>query len=65
MPDMNGIEVTRLIKTTNNLNTSTPVFALTADTMLTSQNYEMHHFNGFLWKPFEIDKLKEALESVF
>ena len=65
MPEMNGLEVTRLIKTTENLNTTTPVFALTADTMLTSQNYETHHFSGFLWKPFEINKLKVALESVF
>ncbi len=65
MPDMNGLDVTRIIKTTINLNTQTPVIALTADTMLTSQNYETNHFSGFLWKPFEIEKLKIALQQVF
>lgn len=65
MPDMNGLDVTRLIKTTINLNTQTPVIALTADTMLTSQNYEINHFSGFLWKPFEIEKLKQELQKVF
>ncbi|NJM78697.1 MAG: response regulator [Flavobacterium sp.] len=65
MPDMNGLDVTRIIKTTTNLNTQTPVIALTADTMLTAQNYETNHFSGFLWKPFEIEKLKIALQQVF
>lgn len=64
MPDMNGLEVTKIIKTTENLNTKTPVIALTADTMVTSKNYEANHFSGFLWKPFEIDKLRETLERV-
>jgi len=64
MPDMNGLEVTKIIKTTENLNTKTPVIALTADTMVTSKNYETNHFSGFLWKPFEIDKLRETLERV-
>ena len=65
MPDMNGLDVTKIIKTTVNLNIQTPVIALTADTMLTSQNYKTNHFSGFLWKPFEIDKLKMALQHVF
>ncbi|NHN26242.1 tetratricopeptide repeat protein [Flavobacterium jejuense] len=65
MPNMNGLEVTKIIKTTTNLNTKTPVIALTADTMVTSKNYETNHFSGFLWKPFEIDRLKEVLERVF
>ena len=64
MPDMNGLDVTKIIKTTENLNTQTPVLALTADTMLNSQNYETNHFSGFLWKPFEIEKLKMALQQV-
>lgn len=65
MPDMNGLDVTKIIKTTVNLNIQTPVIALTADTMLTSQNYKTNHFSSFLWKPFEIDKLKMALQQVF
>ncbi|VXB51466.1 hypothetical protein FLAVO9AF_190002 [Flavobacterium sp. 9AF] len=65
MPDMNGIEVTKQIKTTENLNKDTPVIALTADTMLTVANYENNYFNGFLWKPFEIDKLKNVLQQLF
>lgn len=65
MPEMNGIEVTRLIRTTENLNTSTPILALTADTMVTSETHETNYFSGFLWKPFEVEKLKEVLEKVF
>ncbi len=65
MPEMNGIEVTRLIRTTENLNTSTPFLALTADTMVTSETHETNYFSGFLWKPFEVEKLKEVLEKVF
>ncbi|CAM3984320.1 MULTISPECIES: ATP-binding protein [Flavobacterium] len=64
MPEMNGFEVTRLIKTTKNLNNETPILALTADTMLTADNYEVSCFSGFLWKPFEIEKLKQALQAV-
>ncbi len=65
MPEMNGIEVTRLIRTTENLNSSTPILALTADTMVTSETRETNYFSGFLWKPFEVEKLKEVLEKVF
>ncbi|UOX33974.1 ATP-binding protein [Flavobacterium sediminilitoris] len=64
LPEMNGFEVTRLIKTTINLNNNTPILALTADTMLTAQNYEVNYFNGFLWKPFEIDRLRETLGNI-
>lgn len=64
MPKMNGFEVANLIKTTSNLNNSTPILALTADTMLTAENYETSSFNGFLWKPFEVEKLKKAFQAV-
>ncbi|WP_130734378.1 ATP-binding protein [Flavobacterium sp. J27] len=64
MPEMNGIEVAKLIKTTPNANLKTPILALTADTMVTSKNYETNYFSGVLWKPFEINKLKETLENV-
>ena len=64
IPDMNGLDVTKIIKTTENLNTQTPVLALTADTILNPQNCETNHFSGFLWKPCEIEKLKMALQQV-
>ncbi|WP_310554525.1 ATP-binding protein [Flavobacterium sp.] len=61
MPEMNGFQAAKLIKTNNNLNKNTPIFALTAD--VTSENNEQNRFlfNDFLWKPLEIEKLYAAL----
>ncbi len=63
MPEMNGFEATKLIRTHDNLNQSTPVFAVTADIMTQTDEYNSHLFNGFLLKPLEIDKLYEALAN--
>ncbi|WP_198520089.1 ATP-binding protein [Lacinutrix sp. Bg11-31] len=61
MPELNGIDATRIIRNTKNTNTHTPIFAITADVM-TSQNSETSIlFNKVLWKPLEIDKLYTAL----
>ncbi|WP_055448866.1 tetratricopeptide repeat-containing hybrid sensor histidine kinase/response regulator [Lacinutrix mariniflava] len=61
MPELNGIDATRLIRKPNNLNTATPIFAITADVM-TCQNSETNQlFNKVLWKPIEIQKLYAAL----
>ncbi|WP_299251304.1 ATP-binding protein [uncultured Lacinutrix sp.] len=61
MPELNGLDATRLIRSTANKNTHTPIFAITADVM-TSKNKETSQlFNKILWKPIEIDKLYAAL----
>ena len=63
MPEMNGYEATKIIKTTVNLNTKTPILALTADTLTEAEHDNVVCFNGILWKPFEIDKLYNALNK--
>jgi signal transduction histidine kinase/Tfp pilus assembly protein PilF/ActR/RegA family two-component response regulator len=61
MPEMNGFESTKLIRTSDNLNSHTPVFAVTADVMTKTDEGNAYLFNGFLLKPLEIDKLYMAL----
>ena len=61
MPEMNGYEATKIIKTTGNLNSETPILALTADTLTEAEQDNVTYFNGVLWKPFEIDKLYNVL----
>jgi len=61
MPEMNGFDATALIRTHENPNTSTPIFALTADITASSKEDYRDYFNGFLWKPLQVEKLFEAL----
>ena len=54
MPELNGLDATRMIRKPGNLNANTPVFAITADVM-TSKNKETSLlFNKVLWKPLQI-----------
>ncbi|MGK4568604.1 ATP-binding response regulator [Flavobacterium sp. 3HN19-14] len=64
MPEMNGFEATKLIRTSGNRNSKTPIFAVTADIMAKNQEEYVPYFNGFLWKPLEIEKLHSALANV-
>lgn len=61
MPEMNGLEAASHIRKFNNPNQVTPIYALTAD--ITSDNVKEYTtlFNGYLWKPIEIDKLYDTL----
>lgn len=61
MPEMNGFEATKLIRTNENPNQSSPIFAVTADVMAKDDKENAHLFNGILWKPLEIEKLFAAL----
>lgn len=62
MPEMNGIDATKLIRTESNINKDTPIFAITADIMTTKNNKEHAKlFNDILWKPIEIEKLYQAI----
>ncbi|MBQ0787553.1 MAG: response regulator [Oceanihabitans sp.] len=63
MPELNGIDATRRIRTSGNLNEKTPVFAITADVMTTKDNETSQLFNKVLWKPLDIDKLYAALSQ--
>jgi signal transduction histidine kinase/CheY-like chemotaxis protein len=63
MPEMNGFDATRSIREIGNPNSSTPIFALTADITAEHQDEYAGYFNGFLRKPIEIEKLYNALVS--
>ncbi len=60
MPEMDGFTAVKTIRGTENPNSQTPVFALTADiTAETNEEYQPW-FNAFLRKPVEIEKLHET-----
>jgi len=61
MPEMNGFDAAEKIRNIDNPNKNTPIFALTADITASSQEEYAQYFNGFLWKPLQIEKLYEAL----
>lgn len=61
MPKMNGFEATKIIRTEDNPNQDTHIFALTADiTAVNDEEYESY-FDGFLRKPMQIERLFETL----
>ena len=64
MPEMNGFEAASKIKKNKNLNNETPIIAITADTFLKSDTYNLDCFSGVVLKPFEIENLKKTLLSV-
>ena len=64
MPEMNGFDATAHIRKNANPNSNTPIFALTADITASQQEEYFAYFNGFLWKPLQIEKLYEALSGV-
>lgn len=61
MPIMNGYEATKIIKSQNNKNTNTPIFAVTADVLTSKDENSKNLFDAILWKPIEIEKLFLAL----
>ena len=61
MPEMNGFDAAEQIRLNGNPNSSTPVFALTADITAESNEDYKNYFNGFLRKPIEIERLYLAL----
>ncbi len=63
MPVLDGFEAAKNIRTLENFNSETPIFGLTADISAKDNTDYNHYFNGFLLKPIEIEKLKNALSS--
>lgn len=61
MPEMNGFEASREIRTTQNYNSSTPIFAITADILADAQEDFHKYFSGIIFKPFETEKLYDLL----
>ncbi|KAB2914376.1 MAG: tetratricopeptide repeat protein [Bacteroidetes bacterium] len=61
MPEMNGYDAAKKIRTSKGENTNTPIFALTADVTAENEEEYTKYFDGFLRKPIEINKLYDAL----
>jgi signal transduction histidine kinase len=61
MPEMDGFEASKWIRTNKNPNQNTPIIALTADITAEYNQEYGNYFNVFLRKPIEMDKLHEKL----
>lgn len=65
MPEMNGYEATTIIRSSDNPNRNTPIFAFTADVTAKSHSGFDKLFNGILIKPIQINHMLEALTQSF
>jgi signal transduction histidine kinase len=63
MPVMDGFAATRAIRTTENLNIDTPIYALTADVNSEMNEENNMFFDGFLTKPIQKEKLQAVLTA--
>lgn len=63
MPEMNGYDATVVIRKQDNMNSITPIYALTADITANIQPEYKSYFNGFLHKPIELTQLYQALKT--
>lgn len=64
MPEMNGLESAKLIRTRYNLNNDIPIYAVTADIMANTDAEYIPYFTDFLFKPLEIRKIYDALAKI-
>ena len=63
MPEMDGIEATKYIRSNNFINNKTPIIALTAYAMLTEkQQLLLIGMNGYLIKPLKEEELLTTIE---
>ncbi|MBI3233876.1 MAG: response regulator [Bacteroidetes bacterium] len=61
MPEQDGIETSRLIRKSDNANKNTPIFAVTADITANKSIISKSIFDGFIYKPIEMDVLINTL----
>ena len=63
MPDMDGVEATKIIRKSSDYNAEIPIVALTANTTDEARTmFKENGFTDFLAKPVEIDSFKAILE---
>lgn len=65
MPEMDGIEATRLIRESNDYNKEELcIVALTASNMYEEySNYKELGFNSYITKPFQLKEIRDCLEE--
>ncbi|MFD2562056.1 tetratricopeptide repeat-containing hybrid sensor histidine kinase/response regulator [Aquimarina rubra] len=61
MPELNGFDAAKQIRGSVNENQHTPIYALTADVTAVNNDDYLAYFDGFLWKPLQIDRLFDTL----
>lgn len=61
MPEMNGFDAAKLIRTQDSINEKTLMFAVTADVLTNHKIKGAYLFDDILWKPLEPKKLFTAL----
>ncbi len=65
MPEMDGVEATRQIRSQNDHNVKMPIIALTADTRISNlREGEEHLFDALITKPFDPLRLHDTLTSL-
>ncbi len=64
MPKLNGYESCKIIKTQDNKNRLTPIFALTADINAVYNAEYTAFFDGFISKPLEVERLLAEFKRV-
>ncbi len=63
MPDLDGVEATKIIRKSSDYNADVPIVALTANTTDEARTmFKENGFTDFLAKPVEIDSFKAILE---
>ena len=66
LPDMDGKQLAKTIKTTHNININTPIIALTAHVSDEhKQQCLEHHIDAVLYKPLDQTKLETTIATVF
>ena len=63
MPEVDGFDATKTIRSTINPNISTPIYALTADITAHQRELFEPYFDGYLLKPIDRDKLYAVLSE--
>ncbi len=64
MPEMNGYDATKVIRSFSNEKKNTPIVALTANALKGEDNYFAAGMNGYLTKPFTEVALYQVIEKV-
>jgi len=64
MPGIDGIEATKQIRNSSNLNRNSPIIAFTANVLdLETEEYKEYGFTDYLFKPFQVSGLYQVVSN--